>query len=65
MAAVVGLTLMVAYKSPSSVYENHPCLYILAFGIVVAKVTNRLVVCIVLLNTLKQTCFLAYVFQKI
>ncbi|PVD33414.1 hypothetical protein C0Q70_04670 [Pomacea canaliculata] len=44
MAAVIGLTLMVAYKSPSSVYENHPCLYILAFGIVVAKVTNRLVV---------------------
>ncbi|XP_044749576.1 choline/ethanolaminephosphotransferase 1 isoform X1 [Coccinella septempunctata] len=31
-------------KSTEHVYENHPALYILAFGLVAAKVTNRLVV---------------------
>ncbi|KAJ9588146.1 hypothetical protein L9F63_018504, partial [Diploptera punctata] len=30
-------------KSVEQVYENHPALYILAFGMVAAKVTNRLV----------------------
>lgn len=33
-------------KSTEHVYENHPALYILAFGLVAAKVTNRLVVSI-------------------
>ncbi|XP_067128234.1 choline/ethanolaminephosphotransferase 1-like isoform X1 [Centruroides vittatus] len=44
----VGLVVIPAFiiyqKSVRNVYENHPCLYILAFGIVSAKVTNRLVV---------------------
>lgn len=44
----VGLVVIPAFiiyqKSVTNVYENHPCLYILAFGIVSAKVTNRLVV---------------------
>ncbi|XP_008192561.1 cholinephosphotransferase 1 isoform X3 [Tribolium castaneum] len=31
-------------KSTQHVYEEHPALYILAFGLVAAKVTNRLVV---------------------
>lgn len=31
-------------KSSEHVYEEHPALYILAFGLVAAKVTNRLVV---------------------
>ncbi|KAK9876621.1 hypothetical protein WA026_013998 [Henosepilachna vigintioctopunctata] len=31
-------------KSPEHVYENHPALYVLAFGLVAAKITNRLVV---------------------
>ncbi|CAG9863193.1 unnamed protein product [Phyllotreta striolata] len=31
-------------KSTQEIYENHPALYILAFGLVAAKVTNRLVV---------------------
>lgn len=44
MGAVIGMAIMVALKSPSNVYENHPCLYLTAFGIVIAKVTNRLVV---------------------
>ncbi|KAK7098493.1 cholinephosphotransferase 1-like [Littorina saxatilis] len=44
MAIVIGLAVMVAFKSPTHVYENHPSLYILVFGILIAKVTNRLVV---------------------
>ncbi|XP_023223282.1 choline/ethanolaminephosphotransferase 1-like isoform X2 [Centruroides sculpturatus] len=44
----VGLVVIPAFiiyqKSVRNIYENHPCLYILAFGIVSAKVTNRLVV---------------------
>ncbi|XP_018572647.1 cholinephosphotransferase 1 isoform X1 [Anoplophora glabripennis] len=31
-------------KSTQEIYQNHPALYILAFGLVAAKVTNRLVV---------------------
>lgn len=44
LAIVVFLAGTIYWKSPSNVYENHPCLYILAFGLVCAKVTNRLVV---------------------
>lgn len=36
------------------VYETHPSLYILAFGMVAAKVTNRLVVSIETLEELKH-----------
>ncbi|CAH0385410.1 unnamed protein product [Bemisia tabaci] len=36
--------LIIYRKSPEHVYETNPVLYILAFGLVTAKVTNRLVV---------------------
>ncbi|XP_011331572.1 cholinephosphotransferase 1 isoform X7 [Ooceraea biroi] len=43
-----GFVVVPAYtiyrKSVEHVYENHPALYILAFGMVAAKVTNKLVV---------------------
>ncbi|XP_046395659.1 cholinephosphotransferase 1 isoform X2 [Ischnura elegans] len=43
-----GLVIVPAYiiyrKSIEGVYENNPVLYILAFGLVTSKVTNRLVV---------------------
>lgn len=43
-----GLVVVPAYiiyrKSAQAVYENNPVLYIMAFGMVAAKVTNRLVV---------------------
>ncbi|XP_034237633.1 cholinephosphotransferase 1 isoform X4 [Thrips palmi] len=43
-----GLVVVPAYiiyrKSVQAVYENNPVLYIMAFGMVAAKVTNRLVV---------------------
>lgn len=44
LALVVVPAYIIACKSESHIFEQHPCLYILAFGIVTAKVTNRLVV---------------------
>ncbi|GIZ03670.1 hypothetical protein CEXT_591191 [Caerostris extrusa] len=41
---VIILSITIYQKSTENIYENHPCLYILAFGIVAAKVTNKLVV---------------------
>ncbi|XP_059059476.1 cholinephosphotransferase 1 isoform X2 [Achroia grisella] len=41
---VVVPAFIIFQKSESQVYENHPALYIMAFGMVAAKVTNRLVV---------------------
>jgi len=48
-----GLVIVPAFiiyrKSIEHVYENNPALYILAFGMAAAKVTNRLVVSLLLL----------------
>ncbi|XP_077995050.1 cholinephosphotransferase 1-like [Glandiceps talaboti] len=44
IGAILLLEIMVMLNSPSNVYENHPCLYILTLGIMVAKLTNKLVV---------------------
>lgn len=35
---------MIYKKSAVQLFEKHPCLYILAFGCVSAKITNKLVV---------------------
>ncbi|EFX71419.1 hypothetical protein DAPPUDRAFT_60250 [Daphnia pulex] len=47
-AIPLGLVIVPAYiiacKSEEHIFEEHPSLYIIAFGLVVAKVTNRLVV---------------------
>ncbi|XP_039279157.1 choline/ethanolaminephosphotransferase 1 [Nilaparvata lugens] len=50
LSPVIPLTLAVLpaciifMKSEQNVYENNPAVYIMAFGLVAAKVTNRLVV---------------------
>ncbi|GFO43759.1 choline/ethanolaminephosphotransferase 1, partial [Plakobranchus ocellatus] len=41
---VIILAVIIQQKSPSMVFENHPSLYLLAFGLLIAKITNRLVV---------------------
>lgn len=41
---VITLAVVIAHKSPSNLFENHPCLYLLSFGILSAKVINRLIV---------------------
>ena len=44
IALVVMFAVIIYQKSPSNLYENHPCLYLITFGIVIAKITNKLVV---------------------
>ncbi|KAK9508595.1 hypothetical protein O3M35_006122 [Rhynocoris fuscipes] len=44
LSLVIVPAFIICRKSTEHVYENHPVLYILAFGLVAAKVTNRLVV---------------------
>jgi len=47
---VVVPAVVISAMSTQQVYENNPCLYILAFGMVAAKVTNKLVVSNLLLK---------------
>jgi hypothetical protein len=35
---------VIAYKSDQAIYHNQPILYVLMFGLIAAKMTNRLVV---------------------
>ncbi|XP_069612591.1 choline/ethanolaminephosphotransferase 1 [Ranitomeya imitator] len=44
IGSVIVLATMIYKKSAVQLFEKHPCLYILAFGCVSAKVTNKLVV---------------------
>lgn len=37
--------IMIWKKSPSEVYENHACLYLLFIGLIATKITIRLIVC--------------------
>uniref|UniRef100_A0A1B6LPJ3 Cholinephosphotransferase 1 n=1 Tax=Graphocephala atropunctata TaxID=36148 RepID=A0A1B6LPJ3_9HEMI len=44
LSLVVLPAFIIWRKSEQNLYENNPCLYVIAFGLVAAKVTNRLVV---------------------
>lgn len=44
ISLVIIPAFIIYRKSTYNIYENHPCLYILAFGMVASKVTNRLVI---------------------
>lgn len=41
---MLATSVMIYLKSPTNLYENNPCLYLLTFGLAIAKITNRLVV---------------------
>lgn len=41
----VMLTVMIWKKSPSLLYENHSCLYLLFIGLIASKITIRLIIC--------------------
>lgn len=41
---MITLAAMIYKKSAVQLFEKHPCLYILTFGFVSAKITNKLVV---------------------
>ncbi|OCT91765.1 hypothetical protein XELAEV_180148285mg, partial [Xenopus laevis] len=43
IGSVIVLATMIYKKSSVQLFEKHPCLYILTFGFVSAKVTNKLV----------------------
>ncbi|XP_042320211.1 choline/ethanolaminephosphotransferase 1 [Sceloporus undulatus] len=44
IGSVITLAAMIYKKSTVELFEKHPCLYILTFGFVSAKITNKLVV---------------------
>uniref|UniRef100_A0A8C2P8V3 Choline/ethanolaminephosphotransferase 1 n=1 Tax=Capra hircus TaxID=9925 RepID=A0A8C2P8V3_CAPHI len=44
IGSVITLAAMIYKKSAVQLFEKHPCLYILTFGFVSAKITNKLVV---------------------
>uniref|UniRef100_A0A8C2ETY2 Choline/ethanolamine phosphotransferase 1b n=1 Tax=Cyprinus carpio TaxID=7962 RepID=A0A8C2ETY2_CYPCA len=44
IGSVIVLAVMIYKKSAVQLFQKHPCLYILAFGFVSAKITNKLVV---------------------
>nr|XP_023649285.1 choline/ethanolaminephosphotransferase 1-like [Paramormyrops kingsleyae] len=44
IGSVITLAVMIYKKSAVQLFERHPCLYILVFGFVSAKITNKLVV---------------------
>nr|XP_046196713.1 choline/ethanolaminephosphotransferase 1-like isoform X2 [Oncorhynchus gorbuscha] len=44
IGSVIILAMMIYKKSAIQLFEKHPCVYILAFGFVSAKITNKLVV---------------------
>uniref|UniRef100_A0A670Y0X2 Choline/ethanolaminephosphotransferase 1 n=1 Tax=Pseudonaja textilis TaxID=8673 RepID=A0A670Y0X2_PSETE len=44
IGTVITLAAMIYKKSAVELFEKHPCLYILTFGFVSAKITNKLVV---------------------
>ncbi|KAL4658638.1 choline/ethanolaminephosphotransferase 1-like isoform X1 [Arapaima gigas] len=44
IGSVITLAVMIHKKSTVQLFEKHPCVYILTFGFVSAKITNKLVV---------------------
>lgn len=41
---IITLAIVIYKKSTTHLFENHPCLYVLTFGFVSAKITQKLVV---------------------
>ncbi|XP_072034044.1 cholinephosphotransferase 1-like [Amphiura filiformis] len=44
ISAIIAMAMVIKFKSPSRLYERSPSLYLLMFGMVGSKVTNKLVV---------------------
>lgn len=51
LLAVVLSAFIISQKSVDRVFETHPSLYIITFGMVAAKVTNKLVVSTLIYST--------------
>ncbi|XP_076014958.1 cholinephosphotransferase 1-like [Genypterus blacodes] len=44
ISLILTLAFIIFKKSPSQLFEHHPCLYLLAFGMIISKLINKLVV---------------------
>lgn len=44
ISLILTLAFIIFKKSSSALFELHPCLYILTFGMVIAKISNKLVI---------------------
>lgn len=44
IAIVIVPAFIIFQKSVTNLVQNHPCLYLLTFGLIIAKITNKLVV---------------------
>ena len=44
LVSVILPACTIAYKSDQAIYHSQPILYVLMFGFIAAKITNRLVV---------------------
>jgi hypothetical protein len=42
---LLGSAIAISHVSPTNIYGRHPLLYVMAFGMASAKITNKLVVC--------------------
>ena len=51
LAIVIYLAYLVARTSKTNLLQNHPCLFVMTFGFMAAKVTFKLVVSFVRLST--------------
>ena len=56
IASVVVSAVIIYIKSPTNLYETNPCLYLLTFGLVIAKVTNKLVVSLLCKHAQHEAC---------
>lgn len=62
LSLVVVPAFIIWKKSEQNLYENHPVLYIFAFGLVAAKVTNRLVVSSIYLKYCVKITFMLIIY---
>ncbi|CAI9723355.1 ethanolaminephosphotransferase 1-like [Octopus vulgaris] len=44
ISIIMCLAFVIYHKSPTHIYMNHPCLYVISFGMASAKITNKLVI---------------------
>ncbi len=50
LLSVILPACTIAYKSDEAVFHDQPILYVLMFGFIAAKITNRLVVSVTMLS---------------
>lgn len=54
LSLVILPAFIIAQKSPENIFNEHPSLYVMSFGLVAAKITNKLVVSVNSKNKVKS-----------